>query len=52
MYVPDNLDIYDYFEREQVRREWIRRRGKIEEKKEEDDKWQPYMNLPDNTNNS
>lgn len=37
MYVPDNLDIYDYFEREQVRRERIRRRVEIEEEKESEE---------------
>lgn len=35
MYVPDNLDIYDYFESEQARRERLQRRREIEEEKEE-----------------
>jgi hypothetical protein len=39
MYIPDNLDIYDYFESEQARRERLQRRREIEEEKE-DEEWE------------
>lgn len=35
MYVPDNIDIYNYYEHEQARRERLQRRREIEEEKEE-----------------
>jgi hypothetical protein len=35
MYVPDNIDIYNYYEHEQARRERLCCREEIEEEKED-----------------
>ena len=50
MYVPDNLDIYEYSEHEQERINRLRKRMQREYEKEEYE-WQHYMNLQDNSQN-
>lgn len=42
MYIPDNADLYNYYEREQARRERLYRRQEIEEEleREEDFEWE------------
>ena len=50
MYIPDNLDIYDAYERERSRIEKMLKRIQHEFEKEEYE-WQHYTNLPDNSKN-
>lgn len=55
MYIPDNLDICEYSEREQERINRLRKRIQREYEKEEYEKeeyeWLPCMNSQDNTEN-
>jgi hypothetical protein len=50
MYIPDNLDIFDAYERERKRVEKILKRIQHQFEKEEHE-WQHYMNLQDNLKN-
>ena len=50
MYIPDNLDIYDAYEREQARQDRLRKRIQREYEKEEYE-WLPCTNSQDSTEN-
>lgn len=50
MYVPDNLDIYEYSEHEQERINRLRKRMQREYEKEEYE-WLPCTNSQDSTEN-
>jgi len=50
MYIPDNLDIYEYSEHEQERISRLRKRMQREYEKEEYE-WLPCTNSQDSTEN-
>ena len=50
MYIPDNLDIYEYSEHEQERINRLRKRMQREYEKEEYE-WLPCTNSQDSTEN-
>ena len=51
MYIPDNLDIYDAYEREQARQDRINRKSKIEEELENERAANSYKSTAGKDNN-